>query len=194
MATPAQIIANRANAQKSTGPRSPEGKAAARFNALQHGLHAESLIIPGEDPEELRRLTADYQSEFRPASPAALFHVDTMVRADWQKRRLLRLEADVYRIVLAENPELATALLSDSPAAKLLLRVQRQLAALERTWYRAHSELRHARKEAEDADLAAFDAFISRPAPGPRLTDLASFLPPAACPVSEPSANLALRL
>jgi hypothetical protein len=50
MATPAQIAANRANAQKSTGPRTAEGKAASRLNALKHGLDAESLIIPGEDP------------------------------------------------------------------------------------------------------------------------------------------------
>ena len=36
MATPAQITANRLNAQRSTGPRSEEGKAASRFNALKH--------------------------------------------------------------------------------------------------------------------------------------------------------------
>jgi len=43
MATPAQILANRANAQKSTGPRSVEGKAASRFNALKHGLDVQSV-------------------------------------------------------------------------------------------------------------------------------------------------------
>jgi len=58
MATPTQIEANRLNAQKSTGPRSAEGKAAVRFNALKYGVDAESLILPGEDQaqlEELRR-------------------------------------------------------------------------------------------------------------------------------------------
>ena len=40
MATPAQIIANRLNALKSTGPRSAEGKAASRFNALKHAASA----------------------------------------------------------------------------------------------------------------------------------------------------------
>ena len=54
-----------------------------------------------------------------------------MLRADWQKRRLLRVEADLHRTLLAETPgaSLAAALLSDSPAAKLLARVQRQIAA-----------------------------------------------------------------
>src|SRR5882757_1256172 len=69
MATPAQINANRANAQKSTGPRSQEGKSVSRFNALQHGLDAKSVIIPGEDPAEYEQLAQDYQAEFRPLAP-----------------------------------------------------------------------------------------------------------------------------
>jgi hypothetical protein len=56
MSSPAQILANRANAQESTGPRSAEGKAASRFNALKHGLDARSIVLPGEDPEEYAAL------------------------------------------------------------------------------------------------------------------------------------------
>jgi len=52
MATPAQIAANRTNAQKSTGPRSVEGKAASRFNALKHGMDAKSIVLPNEDGTE----------------------------------------------------------------------------------------------------------------------------------------------
>ena len=172
MATPAQIAANRANAQKSTGPRSVEGKSVSRLNALKHGIDAASLIIPGEDPAAYDALDADYHREHRPQSPSELFHVDTMLRADWQKRRLLRVEADLHRTLLAEPPgaSLAAALLSDSPAAKLLARVQRQIAAFERTWYRAHTELRRARKQAEDTGLESFDHYLdflcAKPAPG----------------------------
>ena len=88
MGTPAQLTANRANAQKSAGPRSAEGKSASRFNALKHGLDAQSVIIPGEDPAEYDALAAQYRDEFHPATPSEAFHVDTMLRADWQKRRL----------------------------------------------------------------------------------------------------------
>ena len=49
MATPAQLAANRANAQRSTGPRSVEGKSVSRFNALKHGVDAASIALPGED-------------------------------------------------------------------------------------------------------------------------------------------------
>jgi len=73
MATPAQITANRANAQKSTGPRTGAGKSASRFNALRHGLDAKSVIIPGEDPAEYDALAVGYRDEFRPTSPSETF-------------------------------------------------------------------------------------------------------------------------
>jgi hypothetical protein len=40
-----QTQANRRNAQKSTGPKTPEGKAAVRHNALKHGLLAERVLV-----------------------------------------------------------------------------------------------------------------------------------------------------
>jgi hypothetical protein len=172
MATPAQINANRANAQKSTGPRSVEGKSASRFNALKHGIDAASIVIPGEDPADYEALAAHYLHEYRPQSASESFHVDTMLRADWHKRRLQNVEADLYHTVLAESPgnSLAAVLLAESPAAKLLVRVQRQIAAFERTWHRANNELRRARAAAEPATEASFEKYLdflcAPPAPG----------------------------
>jgi hypothetical protein len=163
MATPAQINANRANAQKSTGPRSVEGKSASRFNALKHGIDAASIVIPGEDPADYDSLAAQYQHEYRPQSASESFHVDTMLRADWMKRRLETVEADLYRTVIAESPgnSLAAVLLAESPAAKLLVRVQRQIAAFERTWHRANTELRRVREQqAEPAAEGSFDKYL----------------------------------
>jgi hypothetical protein len=72
MATAAQIAANRANSQKSTGPRTPEGKAASRFNALKHGLDAASILLPGEDPDAYDRMVADYAAPINtPKTPAS---------------------------------------------------------------------------------------------------------------------------
>src|SRR6266540_1873467 len=99
MATPAQIIANRANAQKSTGPRSPEGKSVSRFNALKHGMDAASIVIPGEDPAEYQGLLNLYIEEFQPRCASEYFHVDAMLRANWLKRRLEAVEADLYQTV-----------------------------------------------------------------------------------------------
>src|SRR5260370_7174360 len=80
MATAAQITANRANAQKSTGPRSVEGKSASRFNALKHGIDAASVVIPGEAPPEYEPLAAAYRRDFRPQSPPQLFQTYTILR------------------------------------------------------------------------------------------------------------------
>ena len=52
MATQAQIDANRANAQKSTGPKTPEGKAKSRRNGLKHGLTAEACMLADEDAQK----------------------------------------------------------------------------------------------------------------------------------------------
>ena len=159
MASPAQINANRANAQKSTGPRSVEGKSASRFNALKHGMDAASIVIPGEDPADYDSLVAQYLHEYCPQSASESFHVDTMLRADWQKRRLETVEADLFRTIMAESPDnsLAAVLLAESPASKLLLRIQRQIAAFERTWHRANNEFRRARAEAETAPEGSLD-------------------------------------
>ena len=66
MATDAQIQANRENAKKSTGPRTPEGKARVSKNALKHGLLAQDSVIPGEDPAEFDRHLTTYQDTYLP--------------------------------------------------------------------------------------------------------------------------------
>jgi hypothetical protein len=191
MATPAQLTANRANALKSTGPRSAEGKSASRFNALKHGMDAASIVIPGEDPAGYDGLAAHYRAEFRPQSPSECFHVDTMLRADWQTRRLQRVEADLHRTILAESPDasLAAALLSGSPAAKLLARVQRQIAAFERCWHRANTELRRARRQSEKDSGQAFDNYLDALCTMPHISQLASL--PQSAPVDLPDSPAA---
>jgi hypothetical protein len=101
-----------------------------------------------------------------------------MLRADWMKARLQRVETDLYRTVLAESPgnSLAAVLLAESPAAKLLLRVQRQIAAFERTWHRANTELRRARAhEAEPPTDASVDRYLDLLCAMPNPAELASF-------------------
>src|SRR5689334_5806535 len=133
MATAAQIEANRLNAQKSTGPRTVEGKTVSRQNALKHGIDAASIIMPGEDPGLYNELAADYARDLRPNGALERFHVDTLVRADWQRRRLQLIEAKLYRELIKEggSEELDPAVLRDSPTGKLLLRLWSQIAALE---------------------------------------------------------------
>jgi len=164
MATPAQITANRANAQKSTGPRSVEGKSVSRFNALQHGVDAQLPIIPGEDPAEYQALVTEYQNRFQASTPDERYHIQTMIDSDWQKRRLIRLETDLYHILETEAPgmSLAAAILTASPAAKLLARTQRQLATHQRAWYRAFTELRRQREREQEQEIdQPYEPYVS---------------------------------
>jgi len=51
-----QVDANRRNAQLSTGPRTPEGRAAVDLNALRDGLTAQTTVLPNENPEEFQEV------------------------------------------------------------------------------------------------------------------------------------------
>lgn len=167
MATAAQITANRANAQQSTGPRSVEGKAASSMNALKHGADARSPVIPGEDPELYDRLAAEYRRDIAPGAALESFQVDTLIRADWERRRLKRIEAGCYREILAEgqNPEeIDVKVLRDSPTGKLLRKVWSQIASLERAHSRALAELRRLRREREQVAVEEIERELELPA------------------------------
>ncbi|HXK01944.1 MAG TPA: hypothetical protein VMS37_06040 [Verrucomicrobiae bacterium] len=171
MATPAQIAANRANAQKSTGPRTPEGKTASSMNALKHGMDAASIVIPGEDPADYERIASEYRRDLDPRSALEQFQVDTIIRCDWQRRRLRRIEAKLYRALLAEGEtpeEIDVDILRDSPTGKLLRKTFAQIASLERAHSRALAELRRIRREREQSDLPGTHGLLEMP---PELVD-----------------------
>ncbi len=66
----AKMEANRLNALKSTGPRTPEGREAARGNALKHGLTGAGVVIPGEDRAEVEARVEAFQAELAPGGGA----------------------------------------------------------------------------------------------------------------------------
>jgi hypothetical protein len=130
---------NRANAQKATN-----------MNALKHGTDAASAVIPGEDPAEYERVAADYQSDLRPTTALEHFQVNIMIRSDWQRRRLERIEANLYRELLTEGAtpgEIDVKVLRDSATGRLLRKVWSQIASLERASSRALAEIRRLRRE-----------------------------------------------
>src|SRR5690348_12926809 len=45
----ARLRANRENAKKSTGPRTPEGKQRSSLNGTRHGILAQVIVLPKED-------------------------------------------------------------------------------------------------------------------------------------------------
>src|ERR1700683_2573558 len=95
--TPNQAAPSRANAQKSTGPRSAAGKAVSRFNALKNGIYAVHQIMFDEKPEDLAELSAEYCEHHNPADSDQRFLVDTLVHNEWPLRRIRRVEAALWQ-------------------------------------------------------------------------------------------------
>ena len=95
MATNAQINANRKNAKKSTGPRTPQGKERSSKNALKHGLLAQDSVIPGEDPADFDRHLTLYEDTYNPANCVERELVLQIADSAWRIRRLSRIEATV---------------------------------------------------------------------------------------------------
>jgi hypothetical protein len=167
MASPAQIEANRRNALKSTGPTSPAGRAACRLNALKTGIDAESEILPGEDPAELAQLTTEYYLHFLPGTPVEQYLVDSIVDADWQRRRYRRLLPQLFR-------DAAT----DPVAEARLIRLYRRMDTAERTYFRSLCQLGRQRIQASrEAQLAQAEA-----AAASLQADVASMETPDAAP------------
>ncbi|MGD0365616.1 MAG: hypothetical protein ABSC93_32430 [Bryobacteraceae bacterium] len=93
-----QADSNRRNAQKSTGPRTPEGKAASSRNGLTHGLSGDKhFILEGEDPEAFLRLLQDLHDHLRPVGDSEELVVKRIAAAQWRLDRAFALETGIYR-------------------------------------------------------------------------------------------------
>jgi hypothetical protein len=96
-----QIRANRRNALRSTGPRTPEGKRAVRWNALKHGLLAREVVLPvgegNEDAEEFQNLLAELRDDLEPAGVLEEILVEKIAVCYWRLRRVLRAEMGEIR-------------------------------------------------------------------------------------------------
>ncbi len=104
MTTEAQINANRINAQESTGPRTPEGKATVAHNAIRHGLLAREVVIQGEDPGEFALYREGLLAELAPAGATESVLAERIVGLAWRLRRAERLHGAAFdRLQEQEN-------------------------------------------------------------------------------------------
>ncbi len=77
----ARSAINRQNASHSTGPKTDDGKTRSRRNALKHGLRAEALALPNEDPAAVAARNDSWNDYYKPQSPAAQHLVNQCVQA-----------------------------------------------------------------------------------------------------------------
>ena len=95
MATEKQIRANRENAKKSTGPRTPEGKARSSRNARKHGRLSTDAVIPGEDPAEFERLLNAVEAWALPRNYLERQICLQIADAQWRMQRISRIETAI---------------------------------------------------------------------------------------------------
>src|ERR1700733_3889633 len=98
-----KINANRSNASHSTGPRSSAGKAKSRMNALKHGLRAEQVVIPGEDPRAFEAECAAWSADWQPKPPPRAILVERAAATSWRLRRCVRIEGTRLQLMCDRN-------------------------------------------------------------------------------------------
>jgi hypothetical protein len=102
MATQAQTTANRQNAQESTGPRTPEGKAASSQNAVKHGLFARYDVICAESQDAFDSHRDGILAELAPAGPIESIFAERIVSLSWRLKRAERMQNQVFDAKIEE--------------------------------------------------------------------------------------------
>jgi hypothetical protein len=131
-----QQEANRQNAQQSTGPNTPEGKAAVRLNALKYGLRARCILIFDENPEDYRQLWADLEAEWQPQNRTERLHLEQMSTSQWLLARIAGGESRIYEAALSLERQFV-----------LLRQAATLRAGLERSFTSAMRDLKQLQKE-----------------------------------------------
>ncbi len=120
MATQAQILANRRNAAKSTGPKTADGKAAVAKNATKHGLFAQDNVVISENQAEFNAFRDEMLAELAPAGPMESILAERMVSLTWRLKRAERMQnevidAKIRREINGMAPKLSKSLLTGEP-------------------------------------------------------------------------------
>src|SRR5262245_25167660 len=93
-----QIEANRLNALKSTGPRTAEGKARSRRNAVRHGLTAETVIEGHENPADYKAFEGSITADYDPQTAVERELVLRLVSLLWRLRRAIAIETGLLEL------------------------------------------------------------------------------------------------
>ncbi len=179
MATEHQLAANLLNAQLSTGPTSPEGKAKIRHNALKTGLTGRTVLLPSDDAAPYQAEADRLLKQFGPETDEEKRLVQSLTDTGWRLDRIPALEAGIYAI---GRRELAAQFADEEDdtvrramiEAQILLTYRRDLnnlsiqeARLRRQYEKDEAELKRliaereaAAKEREKAEKARWNSAI----------------------------------
>ena len=137
MISPEKLAANQANAQFSTGPQTPQGKATSAQNSRTHGLCSKDRLVANEDQAEFETMEVKLLVDIGPKGRLEQIFLRELLTASWQLRRLCRMETE-----LSAGHASYTALLDDESLQKKFDRLGRHHTRFERTFHRSLKELK----------------------------------------------------
>jgi hypothetical protein len=166
----ARLAANRANAQRSTGPKTPEGKRRSSLNATRSRLHGQIECLPAEDLAVYHKLLEEVIAEHKPVGPTERFHATSAAQSMWRLQRAAAIEQGIFASgfrahvdsINAGHPEVDSALatsetfIEQARALALLTTyesrirraLEKDLAALRELQSARKAAHRHAEREA----------------------------------------------
>ncbi len=183
MSTEAQINANRANSQHSTGPKTEAGKAVSAFNAVKSALTGRTILLPNDDIPRYQTLAQKMIDFHKPFDYMEGLLVQSLTDTEWRLQRIPALDAAVYALA---SREMGATLSEDPEAAQLQveMKYERQFRNLRlqetrlRRMYREDlarlEQIQAARKEAaeaaaeEEAEKASVEKPVAAPATNPQ--------------------------
>ena len=153
-----QQQANQQNAQKSTGPTTPEGKNAVRFNALTYGLRTRETILACENAKEYFDLWDELDADWQPQTRTERCYLETMVTSQWLLKRIADSETRIYETIAIGDQQF-----------RMLGYVAKQRAQLERSFRTAIADMKQSQKERQSHPQSrpAQAAQTAKPAPAP---------------------------
>jgi hypothetical protein len=167
MSTLTQIKANQQNSQKSTGPKTPEGKKRSALNAIRHNLTGQIVVVQESENEIYQQHCKEYRIEFAPKGKLEIDLTQEMADLRWSINRIRAHETNLFSFqsvalestLESGDPDINSAMeisasLEKNMKTLALLSVyeQRKLRAFERTLAKLQ-EIQKERKSQEQHDL-----------------------------------------
>src|SRR5437764_4659587 len=147
MISPEKQAANQANAQHSSGPKTPEGKAKSAANSRTHGFCSKENLVASEDQEQFDQMAEGFQIDLSPEGAIEETLAAEIVASAWQLRRMRRFEVEV-----CAGHDCYTTIIHDDVLQKKLDRLARHKTRIERTFHRCLKQFKTVQNERYEQD------------------------------------------
>ncbi len=165
----AKLQANRANAQLSTGPKSPETKAKTSLNAVKTGLTGRTVLLPSDDAAEYERHIQAFADQYSPVGPREADLVQSIADTFWRLKRIPCLESALFAQGYLEfadsfdeyDPSVRRSLIEAKAFMKYekqLRNLQLQEARLFRRYEKDKAELRQMQQARQSREAEALES------------------------------------